>query len=101
MKTIENLISIAHEPRKQPNKIFKAKKLTVKGDIDCETTTAHKLRTRLGLKQYDVILTKEQSVLAKIESFFKGKNKKTQYRPLRYRADLYHHGYKFENEYFP
>ena len=64
--------------------------------MDCETTTAHKLRTRLGLKQYDVILTKEQSVLAKIESFFKGKNKKTQYR-----ADLYHHGYKFENEYFP
>ena len=36
--------------------------------MDCRTTSAHKFRTRLGFKQYDVILTKEQSVLTKIMS---------------------------------
>ena len=38
--------------------------------MDCRTTMTHKFRTRLGLKQYDVILTKEQSVLTKIKSYF-------------------------------
>ena len=26
--------------------------------MDCRTTSAHKFRTKLGFKQYDVILTK-------------------------------------------
>ena len=42
--------------------------------MDCRTTSAHKFRTRLGFKQYDVILTKEQSVLTRIMSSFEGKN---------------------------
>ena len=33
----------------------------------------------LGLKQYDVISTKEQSVLIKIISSFEGENMQTQY----------------------
>ena len=36
--------------------------------MDCRTTSVHKFRKRLGFKQYDVILTKEQSVLTKILS---------------------------------
>ena len=33
--------------------------------MDCRTTSAHKFRTRLGFKQYGVILTKEESMLTK------------------------------------
>ena len=47
--------------------------------MDCRTTSAHKFRTRLGFKQYDVILAKEQSVLTKIMSSFEGENMQTQY----------------------
>ena len=54
-------------------------------------TTAHKFRTTLGFKQYDVILTKEQSVLTKMMSSFEGENMQTQYTVLSYRMDLYFH----------
>ena len=42
--------------------------------MDCGTTVAHKFRARLALKQNDVILTKEQSVVAKIKDSFGGQN---------------------------
>ena len=35
--------------------------------MDCRTAAAHKFRTRLRFKQYNVILTKEQSGLIKIK----------------------------------
>ena len=54
------------EPRKQCNRIFIDAKLAVKVILDCRTVRAHKFRTRLGFKQYDVILVKEQSMLRKI-----------------------------------
>lgn len=38
-----------------------------------------KFRTRLGFKQYDVTLTKEQQVLTKIKSSFGGENTQIQY----------------------
>ena len=56
--------------------------------MDCRTTLAHKFRTRLGFKQYDFILTKEQSVLTKVMNWFKGENMQTQYNVLSYRIDL-------------
>ena len=54
--------------------------------MDCRTTSAHIFRTRLGFKQHNAILTKEQSVLKKIMSSFEGENMKTQY-VLGYRID--------------
>ena len=66
--------------------------------MDCRTTSAHKFRTRLGFKQYGVILTKEQSVLTKIMSSFEGENMQTQYNVLSYRIDLYFHDYKLAIE---
>ena len=54
-------------------------KLAIKVIMDCRATSAHKFRRRLGFKQYDVILTKEQSVLTKIMSSFEGENMETQY----------------------
>ena len=48
--------------------------------MDCQTISAHKFKTRLGFKEYDVILTKEQSELTKIISSFEGKNKQKLYK---------------------
>ena len=46
------------EPKKQCNRILIDKKLAIKVIMNCRATSARKLRTRLGFKQYDVILTK-------------------------------------------
>ena len=71
---IKHRYELVDEPKKQCNTIFIDEKLTIKVIMDCRTTSAHKFRTRLGFKQYDVILTKEQSVLTRIMSSFEGKN---------------------------
>ena len=47
--------------------------------MECRKKSAHKFRTRLGFKQYDVILTKEQSELTEILSSFKRENMQTQH----------------------
>ena len=62
--------------------------------MDCRATSAHKFRTISGFKQYDVILTKEQSVLTKIMSLFEGENLSTRYNFVGYRIELYFHDYK-------
>ena len=49
---------LAEEPKKQVKRIFIDEKLALKVIMDCRTTSAHKFRTRLGFKQYDVILQK-------------------------------------------
>ena len=60
----------------------------------CRTVATHKFTTRSGFKQYDVTLTKEQSVLTKILTSFEWENIQTQYSIVGYRTDLYFHGYK-------
>ena len=57
-----------------------------------------KFRTRLGFKQYDVILTKQQSVLTRIMSSIEGENMQVQYNVLSDRIDLYFHDYKLAIE---
>ena len=42
--------------------------------MDCGTTATQKFRRKLGFKQYNVILTKEQLVLTKIMSSSEGEN---------------------------
>ena len=73
---------LVEEPKKQVNRIFIKEKLAIKLIMDCRTTSAHKFRTRLGFKQHDVILTKEQSVLTKMMSSFEGENIQTQHFKL-------------------
>ena len=68
-----------NKSKKQCNRIFKGEKLAIKVIMDCRTTSAHVCRTRLGFKHYDVILTKEQSVLPKIISSFEGEYMQTCY----------------------
>ena len=85
-----------HELVEEPKKVSRIiidEKLAIKVIMDCRTTSAHKFRTRLGFKQYDVILTKEQSVLTKVMSLFEGENIQTKY-VLSYRIELYFHEYK-------
>ena len=57
---------ISKSKKEQCNIIFMDKKLAIK-------TSAHKFREKLGFKQHDVILTKEQSMLTKIMSNLKKK----------------------------
>ena len=73
---------LVEEPKKQVNRIFIDKKLAIKVIINCRTTSAHKFRTRLGFKQYDVILTKEKSMQAKLMSSIETENMQTQYKIL-------------------
>ena len=80
---------LIEKPKKQVNRIFINEKIATKVIMDCRTALAHKFRTRLGFKQYDAILTKEQSLLPKIM--------KTKYNVLSYRIDLYFHDYKAGN----
>ena len=62
---------------RQCNGICIDDKLASKVFMDCRTTSAHKFRTRLGFKQYDLTLTKEQSVLTRIMSSSQGENMQT------------------------
>ena len=77
---------LAEEPKKQVNRISIEKKLAVK------------FSRGLGFKQYDIILTKEQSLLTKIMSSFEGENTQTQYNILNYRIDVYFHDCKLAIE---
>ena len=65
---------VVEEQKKQIDKTSIDEKSAIKVIMDCRTTLAHKFRTRLGFKQYDAILTKEQSILTKIMSSFEGQN---------------------------
>ena len=61
--------------------------------MHCRISTSKSIefRSKLGFNQYDIILTKEQSVL---KSVMDGENMQTPYSVLGYRIDLYFHYYK-------
>ena len=70
--------------------------------INCRTTLAPKFRfyleLRLGFKQYDAILTKNQSVQTKLMTSCEGESMQTQYNVLSDRIDLYFQDYKLSIE---
>ena len=57
--------------------------------MDCRRTEAHKFKTRLGFKNYGIILTKEQSVLTKMKKSFERESMQIKYNVLGYRIDSY------------
>ena len=65
------------KPKEHANRILIHEKLAIKIIFDCKATLGYKFRARLGLKRYDVILTKGQSLLTKIKSSFEGENTQT------------------------
>ena len=62
--------------------------------MDCRATPAHKWRVKVGLKQYDVILTKRTIGADKNNESFEGENMQTQCNVLNYRNELYFYVYK-------
>ena len=60
---------LVDDPKKKHKIIFEDKELAIKVIKDCRNTATYKFRTRLRFKQYNVILTKEQSVLTKNKKF--------------------------------
>ena len=66
--------------------------------MDCGTDESCNLKRNLWFRLYDVINTKEQTVINSIENAFKGENMQTQYTVLIYRIDLYFHKYKLAIE---
>ena len=95
---IKHRYQLVAESKKQANKIFLNEQLGIKVIMNCTTTSAHKFRARLGFKQDDVILTKEQSILTKIISSFEGENIQTKYKVFSYRIHLYFLYYKLAIE---
>ena len=85
--------SVKEQKKKTIFIIFIDKKLAIRIIVGWWTTSVDKFIERLGFRQYDVILTTEQSVLIKIMSSFEEKNVQTQYNVLGYRSYLYFHDY--------
>ena len=57
--------------------------------MDTRTVTAVKAMKELGFNQYNPIMTQEQSVLTKLDTFFKTEYKLFQHNVLGYRIDLH------------
>ena len=66
--------------------------------MHCRVATPKSIefRSKLGFNQYDITLTKEQSVLKLVIDAFEGENMQTPYSVLGYRIDLYLQNYKLE-----
>ena len=62
------------------------------------TPKSIEFRSKCGFNQYNIKLTKEQSVLKSVMDTFEGENMQTQYSVLGYRIDLYFHDYKLAIE---
>ena len=59
--------------------------------MHCRVSTPKSIefRSQFGFNQYDITLTKKQSVLKSVMDAFAGENMHTQYSVLGYRIDLY------------
>ena len=89
---------LVNNPKKQSNRRFLHSNLALKIIMDCRTDKSCNLKRNLGFKRYDVINTKEQTVLNSIKDAFEGEDMQTQYSILGYRIDLYFHEYKLAIE---
>ena len=68
--------------------------------MHCRVSTAETIefKSKLGFNQYDIALTKEQSIVRSIMNAFEGEKMQTQYRVLGYKIDLYFHDYKLARD---
>ena len=74
--------------------------ITIPVIMHCRVSTPKsiKFKSKLGFNQYDITLTKEQSILKSVMDAFEGENMQTQYSVLGYKIDLYFHDYKLAIE---
>ena len=83
---------------KQPNITILRVNLALKIIMDCRTDKSCSFFKKLGFKLYDVINTKEQTIINSIKDTLKGENIQAQYSVLGYRIDFYFHKYKLAIE---
>ena len=74
---------------KQPCRRFLREDLGIQIIMDCRTIPAVMFKQRLGYSQYDVMMTQEQSVLTRLDTYFKSENKIFQHYVLDYRIDVH------------
>ena len=89
---------LVNKPIKQSDRRFLHIDLALKIIMDCRTDKSCSLKKNLGFKLYDVINTKEQTIINLIKDTFEGENIQTQYSALGYRIDLYFHENKLAIE---
>ena len=82
----------------QPCRIFIREDFGIHVIMDCGTAQAVNFRKRLGFKQYDLIMTQEQSVLTKLDRYFHTEDKIFQHYVLGYRIDMHVPKYKLAIE---
>ena len=66
--------------------------------MNCRTVAAVEFRKRLGFNRYDPIMTQEQLILTKLDTYFKTEDRLFQHSVLGYRIDLYVPKYKLAIE---
>ena len=89
---------LINKPIKQPDRRFLHIDLALKIIIDCRADKSYSFKKNLGFKVYNVINTKEKTIMNSIKDMFEGENIQTQYSVLGYRIDLYFHKYKLAIE---
>ena len=89
---------LVNKPIKQSDRRFLHIDLVLKIIMDCRTDKSCSLIRTLEFKIYNVINTKEQTIINSIKNTFEGENMQTQYSVLGYRIDIYFHEYKFAIE---
>ena len=66
--------------------------------MDCRTDEPCNLKRNLGFRLYEVINTKEQTVLKSIKDAFEEEDMQNQYSVSGYRIDFYFHKHKLATE---
>ena len=89
---------LVDKPIIQRNRKFLHIDLALKTITDCRTDKSCSLKNNLGFKLYNVINTKEQTIINSIKDMFQRENIQTQQSVLGYRIDLYFHEYKLAIE---
>ena len=82
---------LTNKPIKQSDRRFLHIDLALKIIMDCRTDKSCSFLKKFGFKLYDVINTKEQTIINLIQDAFEWENIQTQYSVLGYRTDLYFH----------
>ena len=84
--------------KSQPTRTFIREDLRIQVIMDCRTVHAVAFRKELEFNQHDLIMTQEQSVLTKLDTYFKTEEKIFQHYVLGYRIDMYIPEYKLAIE---
>ena len=85
---------LENKPIKQSGRRFLHIDLALKIIMEFRTDKSCSLKKDLGFNLYDVINTKEQTLINSIKDIIEGENMQTQFSLLGYRINLYFHEYK-------